>query len=62
MTLDKQKFLAKIHKLSEKGKAEGGRLNVDDINDEFKDDDLSPDEFEEIFKFLETAGVSVDTS
>ncbi len=62
MTLDKDKFLAKIQKLTKKGKSNKNRITVDDINDEFAADDLSPDEFDEVFKFMESSGIEVDSS
>ena len=62
MTLDKDKFLAKIQKLAKKGKSNKNRITVDDINDEFAADDLSPDEFDEVFKFMESSGIEVDSS
>ena len=62
MTLDKDKFLAKIQKLTKKGKSNKNRITVDHINDEFAADDLSPDEFDEVFKFMESSGIEVDSS
>ncbi|HIU78803.1 MAG TPA: RNA polymerase sigma factor RpoD [Candidatus Avilachnospira avicola] len=62
MTLSKEKFIAKIHDLTQKAKAQKNRLMLDDINDAFRDDDLTPDEYDEVFKYLENAGIDVDSS
>ena len=62
MTLSKEKFIAKIHDLTQKDKAQKNRLMLDDINDAFRDDDLTPDEYDEVFKYLENAGIDVDSS
>lgn len=62
MTLDKDKFLQKVQKLVKKGKSQKNRITIDDINDEFAADDLSPDEFDSIFKFMEESGIQVDSS
>ena len=57
MTLDKDKFLQKVQKLVKKGKSQKNRITIDDINDEFAADDLSPDEFDSVFKFMEESGI-----
>ena len=62
MTLSKEKFIAKIHDLTQRAKAQKNRLMLDDINDAFRDDDLTPDEYDEVFKYLENAGIDVDSS
>ena len=62
MTLSKEKFIAKIHDLTQKAKAQKNRLMLDDINDAFRDDDLTPDEYDEVFKYLDNAGIDVDSS
>ena len=62
MTLSKEKFIAKIHDLTQRAKAQKNRLTLDDINDAFRDDDLTPDEYDEVFKYLENAGIDVDSS
>ncbi len=62
MTLDKDKFLQKVQKLVKKGKSQKNRITIDDINDEFAADDLSPDEFDSVFKFMEESGIQVDSS
>lgn len=62
MTLDKDKFLSKIQKLVKKGKSAKNKISIDDINEEFAADDLSPDEFDSVFKFLEESGIEVDSS
>ena len=62
MTLEKEKFISKLQKLMKKGKAHKNVVTVDDINDEFADDDLNPEDYEEIFKYLESSGMEVDSS
>ena len=62
MTLDKDKFLQKVQKLVKKGKSQKNRITIDDINEEFAADDLSPDEFDSVFKFMEESGIQVDSS
>ena len=62
MTLEKEKFISKLQKLLNKGKAPNNVVTVEDINDEFADDDLNPEDYEEIFKYLESSGMEVDSS
>ncbi len=59
MTLDKKGFLEEIHKLQTEAESQGNKLNIDDINEAFAGDELSHDEFEEVFRFLEQAGIKV---
>ena len=54
-----QKFLEKMNELVALGKKKKSILDVQEINDFFKDQNLEVDQMEKVFDFLEASGVDV---
>ena len=54
-----QKFLERMNELVALGKKKKSILDVQEINDFFTDIELSPDQMEKVFDFLEASGVDV---
>ena len=62
LALDKEKFLEKVDKLTEQGKAAKNVLTYDEINDAFKEDELNQDQLDNIYALLENRGIEVTAS
>lgn len=60
-SVDKKEFLKKLQKLAEQGKKDDNVLRISDINTCFEEDDLSMEQMEEIYSYLEQMGVSVNS-
>ncbi len=59
VTVEKDNFLEKLKKLVEVAKNKHNALDVTEINDFFTGDDLSPDQMEQIYSYLEQKHIDV---
>ncbi len=57
--MEKNKFLENLKKLVELGKSKKGALDMNDINEYFGSADLSVDQMEHIYNYLEKHGIDV---
>ncbi len=57
--MEKDKFLENLKKLVELGKSKKGALDMNDINEYFAGADLSVDQMEHIYNYLEKHGIDV---
>ncbi len=57
--MDKNTFLEKLGKLVELGKSKNGTLDITEINNFFIGDDLTTDQMEEIYSYLDNNGIDV---
>ncbi len=57
--MDKNNFLEKLQKLAELGKSKHNALDVTEINNFFTGDDLSTEQMEQIYAYLEGRGIDV---
>ncbi|MDO4294849.1 MAG: RNA polymerase sigma factor RpoD [bacterium] len=57
--MEKNNFLEKLQKLVELGKKKNNTLDVTEVNDFFAGDNLSPEQMEEIYSYMEHHGVDV---
>ncbi len=62
MGLEKEKMLEKLDKLTENAKKSKNTITYDEINDMFKEDDLSTEQLESIYDLLETRGIDIINS
>ena len=56
---EREKFIEKLKKLVELGKSKKGILDVEEINDFFKDQNLSVEQLEYIYQYLEEHKIDV---
>ena len=59
MEKEKEQFLEQLNHLVEFGKSKNSTLDINDINDFFVGMQLSEDEMEEVYSYLETKGIDV---
>ena len=57
--MEKINFLEKLQKLVELGKKKNNTLDVTEVNDFFANDNLSPEQMEEIYSYMEQHGIDV---
>ena len=57
--MEKDNFLEKLKKLVEVAKTKHNALDVAEINDFFRGDNLTPDQMEQIYSYLEERRVDV---
>ena len=62
MGLEKEKMLEKLDKLTENAKKSKNTITYDEINDAFKEDDLSTEQLDSIYDLLETRGIDITAS
>nr|WP_194608349.1 RNA polymerase sigma factor RpoD [Clostridium vitabionis] len=60
--MNKKEFLRKMQQLAELGHKKNDSLDVNEINNAFEEDDLNPDQMEEIYNYLDQSGIRVDMS
>ncbi len=54
-----QAFLSGLESLVEVASSKGSKIDYDDINDYFKEQELSPEAIEQIISYLETKGIEI---
>jgi len=59
MGLEKTEILDKIEKLTEIASKNGNSVTYDEINDCFRDEELSPQQLDSIYALLETKGIDI---
>ncbi len=59
--MEKINFLEKLQKLVELGKKKNNTLDVTEVNDFFANDNLSPEQMEEIYSYMEQHGIDVES-
>ena len=57
--MEKDNFLDKLKKLVEVAKTKHNALDITEINDFFKGENLSPEQMEQIYSFLEEKNIDV---
>ena len=57
--MEKDNFLDKLKKLVEVAKTKHNALDITEINDFFKGENLSPEKMEQIYSFLEEKNIDV---
>ncbi len=57
--MEKEKFLENLHKLVDLGRSRKSTLSVSDINEAFQGEDLSAEDQDQIYRYLETQGIDV---
>ncbi len=57
--MDKEAFLNKLKKLADLAQSKGSVLDITEINDFFMDDEIGPDQMDEIYVYFENAGIKV---
>jgi RNA polymerase primary sigma factor len=60
--VNKKEFLRKMQQLAELGHKKNDSLDVNEINNAFEEEDLNPDQMEEIYNYLDQSGIRVDMS
>jgi RNA polymerase primary sigma factor len=57
--LEKDKILEKVTKLVEKAEAGGNSISYSSIADAFKEDDLNPEQMDDLYAMFETKGIDI---